>query len=255
MNRVLLIGKFSAELEELNRDLSEFFKVQISSDNPELAGNLLDVSQPDIVVISLIGMTHEHTALMNNLKFHHQNLPVICVGTENEQSKFTGFFREEQFTVLKRPVNHGDVAEKISQILKSDIDMQGVIAMQEQKKKKCILVVDDNAIQLRAIKDMLPPSEYEVLMANSGSKAIGMLGKHIPDLIILDYEMPVCDGRQTLEMIREIDEVKETPVVFLTGVNDSKHIQAVIRMRPAAYILKPASKDTIMATIKNTIGE
>ena len=47
-------------------------------------------------------------------------------------------------------------------------------------------------------------------------------------MIFLDYEMPICDGKMTLEMIRELEESKDIPVVFLTGVSDKEHIAAVL---------------------------
>ena len=61
------------------------------------------------------------------------------------------------------------------------------------------------------------------------------IGKKRPDLILLDYEMPVCDGRQTLEMIRADEELKDIPVIFLTGVNDREHIESVLSLKPAGY--------------------
>lgn len=255
MKHILLVGKFNAAFETLNRDLSQFFQVQLSSDSTELVKNLLDINEPDLVVICLIGLTHEHTAIMNLLKFYHSSIPVVCVGTEAEQSRFIGFFKDEQFSVIERPVPNADIISKIAEILQVPVNRAELMLMQTEQKRKCILVVDDNAIQLRALKDMLTPRNYDVLMANSGSKAIGHIGKRVPDLIILDYEMPICDGRQTLEMIREIEEAKEIPVVFLTGVNDTQHIQAVVKLKPAAYILKPASQDTIIETVSSILGE
>ena len=74
--------------------------------------------------------------------------------------------------------------------------------------------------------------------------------KQRPDVILLDYEMPVCDGRQTLEMIRADEEMKDIPVIFLTGVNDRENIQAVLRLRPAGYLLKPAVPERRIETIE-----
>jgi CheY-like chemotaxis protein len=63
--------------------------------------------------------------------------------------------------------------------------------------KKSILLVDDSKIQLRTLNEMLK-QKYEVRMAISGMQAITMITKKKPDMIFLDYEMPVCDGRMTL---------------------------------------------------------
>lgn len=64
------------------------------------------------------------------------------------------------------------------------------------------------------------------------------------DLIFLDYEMPICDGKMTLEMIRELEESKDIPVVFLTGVSDKEHIAAVLeRLANSGLISK---KDVLL---------
>ncbi len=76
-----------------------------------------------------------------------------------------------------------------------------------------------------------------------------------PDLILLDYEMPVCDGKMTLEMIRADEEMKDIPVVFLTAVNDRANIEAVLKLKPAGYFLKPAVKDKLIAEIEKILGQ
>ena len=66
---------------------------------------------------------------------------------------------------------------------------------------------------------------------------------------MLVYEMPVCDGRMTLEMIRADEDMKNIPVIFLTAVNDRANIEAVLKLKPAGYFLKPAVKDRLIEEI------
>ena len=113
--------------------------------------------------------------------------------------------------------------------------------------------MDDNGPTLRTIKAMLD-EEYDVTVVNSGMNAMKAIGKRRPDLILLDYEMPVCDGRQTLEMIRADEEISDIPVIFLTGVNDREHIEMVLALRPAGYLLKPPVKERLLGEIKKAIG-
>lgn len=126
--------------------------------------------------------------------------------------------------------------------------------MLENAEKKKLLIVDDDGTTLRVLKGMLE-HEYDVTIVNSGMNAMKAIGKKRPDLILLDYEMPVCDGRQTLEMLRADEESKYIPVVFLTGVNDREHIEAVLSLRPAGYLLKPPDKKRIVEAIKNALYE
>ena len=106
---------------------------------------------------------------------------------------------------------------------------------------------------LRSIKAMLD-EEFDVQVAPSGMKAMTLIGRKKPDLILLDYEMPVCDGRQTLEMIRSEEDIADIPVIFLTGVNDREHISAVLALKPSGYMLKPAVKEKLVEAIHKAIG-
>lgn len=94
---------------------------------------------------------------------------------------------------------------------------------------------------------------YEVAIAISGAQAMTSIGKKRPDLILLDYEMPICDGKMTLEMIRADEELKDIPVIFLTAVNDRANIEAVLKLKPAGYFLKPAVKDQLIGEIEKVL--
>ena len=140
-----------------------------------------------------------------------------------------------------------------------DVDEQAIRQeAAEQKKepanKKRILVVDDNGTALRTMKAMLE-ADYDVALAVSGAQAMTSIGKQRPDLILLDYEMPVCDGRMTLEMIRADEEMKDIPVIFLTAINDRANIEAVLKLKPAGYFLKPAIKDQLLAEIAKVLAQ
>ncbi len=59
-----------------------------------------------------------------------------------------------------------------------------------------------------------------------------------PDLVLLDYEMPICDGSQVLEMIRAEEDFSNIPVIFLTSRVDKESIKKVLALKPAGYLSK-----------------
>ncbi len=119
--------------------------------------------------------------------------------------------------------------------------------------RKRIMLIDDNAIQLRTLKGILNES-YDVDMVTSGLKAVKLIKERVPDLIFLDYDMPDCDGKETLKMIRQIRGAENVPAAFLTGVSSKDHIKAVLGLKPAGYILKPASMEKIYETVEHILG-
>ena len=108
-----------------------------------------------------------------------------------------------------------------------------------------ILVVDDDARMLRAVKSWLD-GLYKVSLVNSAESTVLFLKKQIPDLVLLDYQMPTCDGAQTLEMIRKMEHCEDLPVVFLTGVSDKEKITRVMPLNPRGYILKGITREEMI---------
>lgn len=103
--------------------------------------------------------------------------------------------------------------------------------------RKKILVVDDSEFVLRAMEELLG-KEYEVMLAKSGLSTIRSITLNRPDLILLDYEMPICDGSQVLEMIRSEEDFANIPVIFLTSRVDKESIKKVLALKPAGYLSK-----------------
>ena len=116
-----------------------------------------------------------------------------------------------------------------------------------------ILVVDDNSMMLRLVKEHLH-EKYDVATALSGKIALKFLRNKKTDLILLDYEMPDENGPAVLEKLRASDATKNIPVVFLTGVTESKKIKEALIMKPQSYLLKPINRERLMDTIEKLIG-
>ncbi len=248
MKNLLLIGKMNEILRELNRYLSKDFKVQVGTDDVSVLSGLIRVAEPDLIIVSLVGMYDGHEAIFLKLQNEYPNIPVLTIGIKEERDRFLRFYEGGQFENILRPVDHSTIYEAICRRLDIVRDEAGATG----SEKKRILVVDDNGPTLRTIKGMLE-EKYEVQIAPSGMKAMTSIGKLRPDLILLDYEMPVCDGRQTLEMIRADEDLADIPVIFLTSVNDREHIESVLALHPQGYLLKPPVKDKLLSSIENVI--
>lgn len=119
---------------------------------------------------------------------------------------------------------------------------------EQKEQKKKILVVDDSMTVRQSMIDLLG-KDYEVSAAESGVAAIRVITLNRPDLILLDYEMPVVDGKQTLEMLRSEKEFVSIPVIFLTGRGDAASVKNVLDLKPAGYLLKNLKREEIKKNI------
>lgn len=248
MTKILLIGKLNDIVKDVNVYLSEFFHVQLCSEKENIVEGMLKVVNPDLVLISLVGAYDIDSSIFYLLSTAYVDTPVITIGTQEECSFFTKYYEETQFENLVRPLENSEIFKAICRRLSLDENNGG-----KNRGKKHILVVDDNGTTLRTVKAMLE-EEFEVSLAISGTQAMTSMGKKRPDLILLDYEMPVCDGRMTLEMIRADEDLCDIPVIFLTGMNSREHIQAVLDLHPAGYYLKPPVKEILLEKIREELG-
>lgn len=255
MKKILLIGKLNSVVKETNTFLSQYFHVQLCSENASVLEGMLKIINPDLVLISLIGAYDIDTSIFFLLSDQYANVPVLTIGTKEESSTFFKYYENGQFENLIRPVENTVILAAVRKRLglnETDDETNAVPDSKKSSGKKRILVVDDNGTALRTMKAMLE-EYYEVGLAISGAQAMTSIGKKRPDLILLDYEMPVCDGKMTLEMIRADDDLKTIPVVFLTAINDRANIEAVLNLKPAGYFLKPPVKDRLLAEIEKIL--
>ncbi len=256
MKKILLIGKLNNVMKEMNKFLAQFFHVQLCSENVSVLKGMLKIINPDLILISLIGAYDIDTSIFFMLSDQYTQIPVLTIGTKEESNTFFKYYEDGQFENLIRPVENTVIMDAVCRKLgldKEEVEREAEEGKKEEVDKKRILVVDDNGTTLRTMKAMLE-EYYDVAVAISGAQAMTSIGKKRPDLILLDYEMPVCDGKMTLEMIRADDDMKSIPVVFLTAINDRANIEAVLKLKPAGYFLKPAVKDKLLAEIDRILN-
>ena len=251
MKKVFLIGKFNESFEEMNNYLAKNFSVQVCVDNISVMHSVLKLSHPDFFILNTFDMEDKNT-FIKEIRSNYKDIPLISIETSQENVGPNAFEDLSKFRALVMPVELEKLVQAVCNMLGLEYDSEKKVVVEEANERKCILAIDDNSFQLRMLNELLK-DKYDVEMATSAMKAMTMLGKKIPDLILLDYEMPICDGKMALQMLRELDEVKNVPVIFLTGVKDSAHINAVLALQPAGYILKPAKSEVLLEEIAKHI--
>lgn len=118
-----------------------------------------------------------------------------------------------------------------------------------EKTRKEILVVDDDPMMLRSLYSWLNDS-FNIHAANSGLAALEFLRQNDVDLVLLDYEMPLMNGKEVLQEIRTSTyENRELPVMFLTAKNDRETIKSIVGLHPNGYILKSNSAAEIKRSV------
>ena len=119
-------------------------------------------------------------------------------------------------------------------------------------QKRHILIVDDNSMILRNIKAILN-DYFEVSVAPSGKHAFKAIDLNKPDLILLDYEMPEMNGKEVFIKLSDDENLKDIPVVFLTGIDSKQRVMDLLALKPAGYILKPVNPNELIEKIRGIL--
>jgi len=116
------------------------------------------------------------------------------------------------------------------------------------EKREKIIIVDDIATNLNIAKSALS-EKYDVFTAPSGAKLMLLLEKLIPDLILLDIEMPEMDGYDVITLLKASEKTAHIPVIFVTGKIDPEHEEKGLSLGAVDYIIKPFSRELLLKRI------
>jgi len=252
MKQIMLIGPFNTTTQNLKRFLGKEYQVQLASDKTETVIGMLKMDVPDLILISTTGMEEQHKEIFSHIQEKYSHVPVVYVGTGEELEIFKDFEETKQFIKIVRPVQVKTILQIISQKLTGYTETEEVEERAPWEKKR-VFIIDDSAIQRNMLKSLLK-EQYDVGDAASGREALRKMRTWMPDLILLDYDMPEQDGKEVFETIQREERYCEIPVVFLTGVKEKEKIQAVLGLLPAGYLLKPVEQTRLMELLEELIG-
>ena len=120
--------------------------------------------------------------------------------------------------------------------------------------RKHILIVDDDKNILKLLKSALE-DRYDVTAIANGKMAMKFLETKTPDLIFLDYQMPVMNGPEVFRAVKKNSSLADIPIVFLTGIAEREKITEVISLKPQGYLLKPINMERVNEKIKALLEE
>ncbi|GHU13262.1 hypothetical protein FACS1894161_3060 [Spirochaetia bacterium] len=118
--------------------------------------------------------------------------------------------------------------------------------------KKMIMLVDDNPTNLRTGKNVLA-GHYTVATAPSAAKLFGLLENNVPDLILLDIDMPEMDGYEAIKVLKENLATRDIPVIFLTGMTEGEEEAKGRALGAVDYITKPFDPHNLLECIEQHI--
>lgn len=183
-------------------------------------------------------LTHEQ--LLNSFRREQPSCSMLF-SLEDGYFAFSVFSNKPISGKLKSEIDHQNALNAVREYLVKENEEQ------EHRRHK-ILIVDDSEFILARMRKLLS-DRYDLIESHSSLSAFKKIVVNRPDLVLLDYEMPICDGKQALEMIRSDKDIADIPVIFLTGKGDKASVQNVKALKPEGYLLKTMPDEMLRESI------
>lgn len=120
---------------------------------------------------------------------------------------------------------------------------------------KKILVADDSPAFRKLEGEYLAKRGFELLYAENGAEAMRLALEHLPDLILLDVQMPVMDGVQVLAFLKKEPRTKDIPVVVVTTLGRDKNADVLRQAGAAGVLCKPIRAAELWSTVEPYLGD
>ena len=130
------------------------------------------------------------------------------------------------------------------------------MARQEARQEKIgIMVIDDSITMRKVTARILERHNIQVVTAKDGVDAVALLQTQVPDLAILDIEMPRMDGFEVLAHIRNQARLQHLPIIMVTSRGGEKHRERAMKLGVNDYLTKPYQEEQLMQSIRKILGE
>ncbi len=125
--------------------------------------------------------------------------------------------------------------------------------MAQNPVSKTILVVDDVPVNIQLLSTYLSSEGYNIITARSGEEAVNMVGKHHPDLVLLDVMMPKMNGYQVCEIIKADEETNFIPVIMVTALKEVEDKIKGMNAGADDFISKPFNKLELLVRVRSLL--
>jgi CheY-like chemotaxis protein len=119
---------------------------------------------------------------------------------------------------------------------------------------KKILIADDSRTFRHLEEELLTRRGYALLQAENGAQAIQLATRELPDLILLDLQMPVMDGLKALGVLKANDKTSAIPVIMVTTIGDDATRASLLQAGALRVLTKPITGPDLLSAIRDLIG-
>ena len=120
---------------------------------------------------------------------------------------------------------------------------------------KTVLIVEDNELNMKLFHDLLEAHGYSTIETRNGVEALELARAHLPDLILMDIQLPEVSGLDVTKWIKEDERTRAIPVIAVTAIAMKGDEERIRQGGCEAYLSKPISVSKFLETVRHYLGE
>jgi two-component system, cell cycle response regulator DivK len=121
--------------------------------------------------------------------------------------------------------------------------------------KKTVLIVEDNELNMKLFNDLLEAHGYATVLTKSGVEAVSLAREHMPNLILMDIQLPEVSGLQVTQWLKDDPTLAHIPVVAITAFAMKGDEEKIRQGGCEAYLSKPISVVKFLETVRKYLGD
>ena len=173
------------------------------------------------------------------------NVPVIMITGRHDRATILSSSAMGIDGYLVKPVDQDTLIKKVTEAYEN----KKIV-----KNKPTVLMIDDDMSYLKQMHNLIKDT-YNVIMINSAKLAISYMSNHTPDVIILDYQMPLYNGANMLNIFQRSNRQRNIPVIILSGTLNRKALESCFPYNPFAFLAKPVEKELLIQNIEAALKQ
>ncbi|MCG8426652.1 MAG: response regulator [Chromatiales bacterium] len=200
----------------------------------------------DIVILGLTASELKNSSQLITFKNHiaASQTPVLVLVSTSEHATLSDFEQAGATKSLSKPIKQQTLIQTVESILTCNPTAAKRIPQftPPSLDQFNILVADDNPINLKLMETLLIQNQATVFSATNGQEVVDIFQDHAIDLVLLDVHMPVMDGKQAINIIRNGDTNSSVPIIAITADLVPEHRDDVLNTGVNAYLIKPVEE-------------
>ena len=230
MKKIIIVDDVQLHLLNTRNRLKKFYEVYPAQDAEKLF-EILEHIIPDLILLDINMPGISGFQIIEKLKkdFRYFAIPVIFLTGKDDRNSMLKGLSLGAVDFITKPI----IDTVLLETIENHVDPE-----KQRASNAIILAVDDSPVSLKEINHMLQGA-YRVYTLREPGKVKDFLGMVIPDLFLLDYQMPEITGFELVPVMRSLPEHQETPIIFLTAVGTVDNLSVAMHLGAADFIVKP----------------